>query len=91
MSTMGDLYASHNQSDRIVDFGHLDALNLRLSHERERWRLAKSVAERNMRSVWVAQLEKEITHERVFLGLTAQPEIESINDDDLLAALELNP
>jgi phosphosulfolactate phosphohydrolase-like enzyme len=57
---------------------HLDALNLRLSNERNRLATAKTVRERDMRKVWVAQIEKEIAFE--------VPEGQ-MTDDELLAAL----
>lgn len=59
---------------------HLDALNLRLSNERVRLANAKTDAERALRTVWIAQIEKEIGAERAFVGA-------DISDDDLLAAL----
>lgn len=58
---------------------HLDALNLRLSNERVRLANAKSEGERELRKVWIAQLEKEVAGEIQFLG----------TEDDLLAALGL--
>lgn len=56
---------------------HLDALNLRLSNERVRLANAKSEGERELRKVWIAQLEKEVAGEIQFIG----------TDDDLLAEL----
>ena len=47
---------------------HLNALNLRLSHERVRLANAKTEGERAMRTVWVAQIEKEIAGEEKFLA-----------------------
>lgn len=65
---------------------HLDALELRLSHEREYLRQATTEEERAMRAVWVAQIEKEIAAERQLLGMdTGVPDL---SDDDLLSALE---
>ena len=58
---------------------HLDALNLRLSNERIRLAAATSEGERELRKVWIAQLEKEVAGEIEFLG----------SDDDLLAELGL--
>lgn len=63
---------------------HLDALQLNLSHERARLHAATSPAEREMRSVWVAQLEREVAAERALLGL---PEPDDVSDDDLLRDL----
>lgn len=42
---------------------HLNALLLNLSHERTRLSNAKTDGERELRSVWVYQLEKEVAHE----------------------------
>ncbi len=47
---------------------HLDALELRLSQERERLARAKTDSERAARKVWIAQIEKEITGEKQFLN-----------------------
>lgn len=69
-----------------MNTAHLDALNLRLSHERSRLAAAKSQKEKTMRAVWVAGIEKEIAQERVFLGLTDVTEVE-MTDDELLAEL----
>lgn len=65
---------------------HLDALNLRLSHERERLAAETTDEGRAMRKVWIAQIEKEISAEREFLGQPAAPEIQ-MSDDELLNAL----
>jgi len=63
---------------------HLDALNTRLAHERDRLANAKTARERALRSVWVAGNEREIASERKFLGLA---EIDAMSDDELLAEL----
>lgn len=68
---------------------HIDSLELRLSHERGRLRTAKSQNERDLRAVWVAQIEKEILHERAFLG-GDRPDLD-MDDDELLAALGAAP
>lgn len=69
----------------MPDLSHLNALNLRLSHERGYLAAAKTNKEREIRKVWVAQIEKEIAHEMDFLGNTA---IEcEMSDEELLAAL----
>lgn len=47
---------------------------------------AKTTKERNLRSVWIAQIKREISHERRHLNLTDTVEIE-MTDDELLAAL----
>jgi len=65
---------------------HLDALNFRLSNERVRLANAKTVAERELRAVWVAGIEKEIAAELKFIGAPTLDEI-LMSDDELLAAL----
>lgn len=65
---------------------HLNALQLRLSNERVYLAKAKSEGERELRKVWVSQIEDEISAEIAFLGKTAGPEIE-MTDDELLAEL----
>ena len=64
---------------------HLDALNLRLSHERGYLAIAKSENERELRGIWIAQIEREIAHEVAFLG---KSEVScDLTDDELLAEL----
>lgn len=63
----------------------LNSLELRLSNERMRLRAAKSANERELRSVWVAQIEREIADERRFLA-DREP---VMSDDEILAALGL--
>ena len=65
---------------------HLNALQVRLSNERVRLANAKTKAEREMRRVWVAGIEKEIAVEQstVFSDTAA----DAMSDDELLAALE---
>lgn len=62
---------------------HLNALNLRLSNERGYLAKAKTEGERQLRAVWIAQIEKEIAHEREF---NADPEM---TDEELLAELRI--
>lgn len=62
---------------------HLHALNLNLSNERIRLSNAKTDGEIELRSIWIAQLEKEISEEEKLLSLK-QPDI---SDDDLLSEL----
>ena len=59
---------------------HLDALELGLSHERERFAKDGSA----IRKVWIAQREKEIAREKAFLGISDLP---PMTDDELLAEL----
>lgn len=65
---------------------HLNALQVRLSNERVRLANAKTEAERELRRVWVAGIEKEIAVEQstVFSDTAA----DAMTDDELLAALE---
>jgi hypothetical protein len=62
---------------------HLNALNLRLSNERNYLAKAKTQGERDLRKVWIAQIEKEISAEQAFAGLVG----DEMTDDELLAAL----
>jgi hypothetical protein len=73
--------------NRDMDTTHLDALEARLSHERVRLAAAKTSGERELRTVWVRGIEKEIADERKFLGITDTPECDEMSDDELLAAL----
>lgn len=61
---------------------HLNALELRLSNERNRLAQAKTNKERELRKVWIAQIEKEIASERNFVGKETE-----MSDDELLAEL----
>lgn len=70
----------------MTDFTHLDALSLRLSHEREYLAAAKSDGERALRTVWIAQIEKEISAEYKHLNLHPAYEVEMTNEE-LLAEL----
>lgn len=60
---------------------HLIALMSNLSNEKNRLNNAKSENEKQLRQVWVNQLEKEIAGEIGFL------EKNNISDDELLAEL----
>lgn len=70
----------------MTDLSHLNALEIRLSHEREYLRKAKSQCEIDLRTVWIAQIEKEIADEMKFLGIDAPADC-SLTDDELLAEL----
>jgi hypothetical protein len=72
----------------MPDLTHLNALELRLSHERGYLATAKTDKERQLRAVWIQQIEKEIEGECRFLGIDKADDIE-ISDDDLLAELGL--
>lgn len=74
---------------------HLNALQARLSNERSRLASATTDAERAMRTVWVAQCEKEIARATSrewsdsAAGQSAARYFDAIEaDDELLAALE---
>lgn len=69
-----------------MDTSHLNALELRLSHERVRLNSAKTAGERSLRQVWVAGIEKEIGAERALLGTTSLEDI-LLSDEELLAEL----
>lgn len=66
---------------------HLHALYLRLSRERGYLAVAVSPRERELRSIWIAQIEKEIRCELAFLDKRDEP-LPNMSDDELLAALE---
>jgi len=68
-----------------IDTSHLDALRVRLSHERVYLANAKKDGERALRTVWVAQIEKEISAELAFLGMVEDDA--EMTDAELLAAL----
>lgn len=71
-----------------IDRSHLNALETHLSHERTRLANAKSEYEKRMRAVWLAQLEKEIAGEKVFLGIEETEEAPlNLSDAELLAQL----
>ena len=70
----------------MSDRTHLDALNLRLSHERGYLAAAKSAKERALRTVWIFQIEREIDHEKSSLGIDDVPQPD-MSDEELLAAL----
>ena len=66
---------------------HLNALELRLSNERIRLANAKTEGEKELRKVWIAQIEKEIANEHKFLSKS--DELSEITDDELLKELGL--
>jgi len=70
----------------MTDTSHLDALQLRLSHERGYLAAAKSEGERQLRTVWIAQIESEIAHELAHLGRVNPVDVD-MTDDELLAEL----
>ena len=70
----------------MTDTSHLTALMTGLSNERSRLAAAKSENERQLRRFWVAQYEKQIADERVFLGMALDEAVE-MSDEELLAEL----
>lgn len=70
----------------MTDTTHLVYLQARLASEKARLADATAKAEREARTVWVAQLEREIDGELRFLGLSAV-KVDEMSDDDLLADL----
>jgi hypothetical protein len=70
-----------------MDTSHLVALHEGLMRERQRLASARTDSEREMRSVWVKQRERELTREMEFLGIGAAREMREISDDDLLHEL----
>lgn len=71
----------------MTDTSHLVALHNGLAHEKDRLSKAKTDSERAIRTVWVKQLEREVADEYTFLGMAQDSELETLSDDDLLAAL----
>jgi hypothetical protein len=71
----------------IQDTTHLVALQVRLSHEREYLSNARTDNEKELRAVWIRQIEKEIEQEFIFLGMS--PTMPDISDAELLAELGL--
>jgi hypothetical protein len=71
----------------MTDTSHLVALHQNLSAEKARLAAATAEGDIALRTVWVAQLEREIAAERAFLGLTADEPVD-MSDDELLAELE---
>lgn len=71
----------------MQDTSHINALELRLFHEREYHRQETTESGKALRAVWISQIEKEIASERRFLGIPeSSPEL-NISDEDLLAEL----
>lgn len=74
----------------MTDFSHLDAIYQRASHEKAALAAATKPQEIELRTVWVAGVEKERVAELRFLGLEADPRLVSLDDmldDDLIAEL----
>lgn len=74
----------------MAETDHLDAIDLRLSHERARVAAAKTPQEKEWREHNVRMIEREREGEIAFLakrGITFQTIDEIMSDDELLAAL----
>ena len=71
-------------------FEHLEALELRLFHNRERLAKCNSKNATELYKVWIAQNEKEIADEIAFLAKKGivRPAVEEMTTDELLAALK---
>ena len=77
-------------TDTLTNTPHLDAIDLRLSHERERLRTAKTARDRAFREHNVRQIEREREQEIAFLaskGIVFPTLDEILSDDELFAAL----
>jgi hypothetical protein len=66
---------------------HLDALRVRLSHERSYLTQEKTEDGKTMRRMWIRQIEREIAQEEKFLGIEPLSCDADMTDDELLAAL----
>ena len=64
---------------------HLSALELRASHEREHLRSAKTEKEKDLRQVWLDQINKEIRIEKE--RFSDDDEMSEMTDDEMLEAL----
>ena len=67
-------------------FSHLNALEFRLSNERQRLSRAKKAQEISLRSIWCKQIEKEIAEEYKRQGIVPAS-VTAMTDDELLSAL----
>lgn len=74
----------------MTDRSHLDAIDLRLSHERERVRTAKTANEREWREHNVRMIERERENEIAFLakhGIVVE-EAPAMTQAELMAELD---
>lgn len=71
----------------MTDTSHLFALQARLSSERARFLEAKTDGDRNLRAVWISQVEREIYFEYQFLGIQPDQPPADLTDEELLAEL----
>lgn len=89
MDSLDGKFQHHKGKDNVrpdADESHLNAIELRLSHERVRLASAKTPAEKKQREVYVAQIEKERESELKFLNKRRMKE-KDLTDDELLAEL----
>lgn len=77
----------------MYDTTHYVALMTRLSNEKGYLAAATKQSEIELRTVWIAQIEKEIAQEELFLKskgvnvYTVSSEVDKMSEDDLLAEL----
>lgn len=69
-----------------MDMTHLHALELRLSHERQRLNDASEPSEVAIRTVWVNNCKKEVEAEKKFLGIVDEVP-DNLSDEELLDLL----
>jgi hypothetical protein len=74
-----------------IDTSHLDAIRIRLSHERSRMATSRLDSERQVRASCVAGIESALVGELAFLGLPPDPQTSDIDDGALLAELATEP
>lgn len=70
-----------------TDTTHLNALQVRLSHEKARAFKETNSNALRQREVWIRQIKKEIADERKFLGLPPEEELPEMTDEELLREL----
>lgn len=72
-----------------MDMSHLNALEVRASHERVYLSQAKTDGERALREVWLKQIENEIKAEKTLLGIAESSDADTANMsiDDILNEL----
>lgn len=70
----------------MADHTHLMALQTRLSNEKDYLAASKNKGERQLRAIWIAQIEREITAEMAHLGMDS--ETLELSDSELLRELE---
>lgn len=70
-----------------MDTSHLTALHNQLVRAKDRLAKEKAEAGRQLRRVWIAQIEKEIENEYKFLGVQSSSALPEMSDDDLMNEL----